>query len=227
MPVPKNKSENKYDKSSTKIKIFKTLKKWILKGQLKPLEKLDDKEIAKYFSVSRTPVREAFQLLETKKLIKSSPGKSTRVTEIDVNNINEIYLPLISLQCLALTSGIENITGTDLDKLKEINNHFHEAIDRKDTDSILQKDLDFHKHLINLSNNAYIIEFCDTLMDHTYRLEYLFFEHTPDLKESFREHEEIINALERKDAYSSSLLMKQHWNRTVLLVKTLIEEGIN
>ena len=64
-------------------------------------------EIAEYFNVSRTPVREALQLLEAQKLVKSYPGRATIVTELESEHIEKWYLPMIALQKLAIELAVK------------------------------------------------------------------------------------------------------------------------
>ena len=73
MPIPKQVS---YEApKSAKMRIYEALREWIIDGTLQPGEKILDSEISQYFSVSRTPVREAIQMLAEQKLIEIRPGK--------------------------------------------------------------------------------------------------------------------------------------------------------
>ena len=60
----------------TKAEILETLHNWIILMQMKPGEKISDTELADYFHVSRTPVREVLKILEQQKLILTYPGKA-------------------------------------------------------------------------------------------------------------------------------------------------------
>lgn len=53
---------------------------------MKPGEKILDSELASYFNVSRTPVREALQLLQNQKLVCVIPGRATVVADLDVED---------------------------------------------------------------------------------------------------------------------------------------------
>ena len=67
MPIPvKQQAE---ERLTAKALVYKTLREWITDGTLQPGEQIYDQEIAKYFNVSRTPVREAMQLLADQKQI--------------------------------------------------------------------------------------------------------------------------------------------------------------
>ena len=67
MPIPNE--SNAITKSSAKERVYNTLQQWIINGTLLPQERLNDTELARHFNVSRTPVREALQMLSEQKLV--------------------------------------------------------------------------------------------------------------------------------------------------------------
>ena len=62
---------------SVKDRIYNVVCEWIIIGVLKSGEKILDSELAQYFDVSRTPVREAIQMLERQKLVKVIPSRGS------------------------------------------------------------------------------------------------------------------------------------------------------
>lgn len=219
MPLPNKKTS--FKRTTAKQKVYQTVKDWIIEGQFKPGEKISDVDIADYFQISRTPVREAFQLLESQKLVKSFPGKATVVTELETENIEKWYLPMSTLQQLAVTQAAEKVTEDGILKLKKAAEHFNEAIkDQLNAMEILKADKEFHSIILKMAENEYIVDFCDVLWIHIQRLEYRYFKET-SLEDSTNEHECIIQALERKDSYAASLQVKNHWDRTALMIKDL------
>lgn len=219
MPLPSQ--ELAFERTSAKQKVYDTVKDWIIEGQFKPGEKVSDIEIADYFKISRTPVREALQLLEAQKLVKSFPGKATIVTELETENIEKWYQPMAVLQQLAITLAVDKITPAHINRLRNLSDIFTECVKEQNKPMpILKADREFHGCILEAAGNEYIEDFCDVLWIHIQRLEYGFFRDTP-LEDSIREHEEMIQALERKDGYSASLLVKEHWDRTALLIREL------
>ena len=91
MPIPKK--DSALQRKSAKDLVYETLCDWIIRGEMMPGEKLLDTELAAYFNVSRTPVREALQMLETQKLIKVTPGRATTVAGVDKNDIEMLPPP--------------------------------------------------------------------------------------------------------------------------------------
>lgn len=218
MPLPDK--ELVFERMSAKKKVYETVKDWIIEGQLKPGERVSDIEIAEYFKISRTPVREALQLLEAQKLIKSYPGKATIVTEMETGNIEKWYLPMVSLQQLAITLAADKITPGHISRLRDLGERFKKCIDEQNTMAILKADKEFHSCILDVAGNEYINDFCDVLWIHIQRLEYGFFRDSL-LEQSVEEHDKIIHALEIRDGYSASLLVKAHWERTVLMLREL------
>lgn len=77
MPVPKNFVSPV--RMTAKERAFSQIQRWIIDGTLQPGEKLLDAELAESLGVSRTPIREAFQLLEVQGLVSTHPEKKQKL----------------------------------------------------------------------------------------------------------------------------------------------------
>ena len=125
----------------SKDEITEQIREWIVTLRFAPGEKIVDTEIASYFGVSRTPIREVLKLLEQQKLICTFPGKGTFVAELHPENIYSLYLPMQTLQCLAVRLACDNAAPEDIAELEEINRDFLEkAESRDDTLGLLKAD---------------------------------------------------------------------------------------
>ncbi len=219
MPLPSG--DLSFDRRSAKQKVYETVKDWIIEGQFKPGEKVSDVEIAEYFNVSRTPVREALQLLEAQKLVKSYPGRATIVTELEVEHIEKWYLPMIALQKLAIELAVKNVTPEFLGILRRRNQEFCASVERKDSPmEIFRADKAFHNCILEAAGNEYVADFCNILWIHIQRLEYRFFRDA-SMKDSMEEHERMIHALEEKDEKKASELARIHWERSEKMVREI------
>ena len=170
MPLPEE--HYNFSKVSVKTRIYETIKRWIIETRLKPGEQIFDVEIAEHFQVSRTPVREALQLLEMQKLVKTIPGKATIVTEIDYENLEQLYQPMAILQQLAVQLAIEKASPKDIENLKRLNQIFMDGIrGEKDVLAISEADVNFHTAILDTAGNSYIKDFFNSLWIHIQRLE--------------------------------------------------------
>lgn len=213
MPIPKvNKQEAP---KSAKVRIYEALKEWIVDGTLKPGEKILDSEISAYFSVSRTPVREAMQLLADQKLIEIYPGRESRVSEIGNVNLWETYRVLAGLHCLALEFAYPKITDEVIRRLEATNNRFAEICKKNDYKTSLRLDREFHDIFIQLAGNDFINDFTRTLDCHVERAENLYFNELDLREESVRQHKQIIAHLRSHDLEQAKQVMYNNWMHTV------------
>ncbi|MDF9411308.1 GntR family transcriptional regulator [Brevibacillus laterosporus] len=221
MPIPKNYTSS--IRLTAKEKAFRQLQSWIIDGTLEPGEKLYDAEIAEAIGVSRTPVREAFQLLEVQGFIETYRGRDTRVTTVSKEDVQTMYLPLASLQALAAQLAATAITEVQIATLNEINASYKQAIYDKDVPKIVEMDSQFHTFILEIVDNPYIINFTSVLQLHIQRLEYIFFkqQHIPK-EESIDEHERIVQAFVQKNGKLAAEIMEQNWLRPMKEVYQLM-----
>lgn len=211
MPVPTNHS--KPVRMSAKESAYTQLEQWIIDGTLQPGEKLTDIELAQALNLSRTPIREALQLLEMVGFVKMYPGKATTVTEVFKEDIENLLPPLSVLQALAGELAIPNITEEQISRLQAANQRFAQAIKNKYSFTALKVDEEFHRIIIEAAQNPYITIMLSRLQSHVRRQ---FFHHGLELTDvSWKEHEEIIQAFKDKDAERLSALTKYNWIRSI------------
>lgn len=209
----------------TKADILETLQHWITVMQLKPGEKISDTEIAEYFNVSRTPVREVLKMLEQQKLIFTYPGRATIVADLALDDIESYYLPMQTLQCLAVRLAVEKADAADVEELERLNAVFGEVTERRnDAESILMADKNFHEKILEIAGNEYIEEFCSALWVHIARLDYMFFRDNT-MGTSYNDHKLMIESFRIKDPFGAELTMKNNWNYSMLAVKAVNDKG--
>lgn len=209
MPIPQKKLTEV--PKSAKLRVYEELKKWIVDGTLQPGEKIYDSEIAQFFSVSRTPVREAIQLLADQKLIEVFPGKESRVSEVGVADVDQIYQILASLHSLSLEFAFSRIDGTVIAQLKEANENLSRAIKAGDRENVRKYDQEFHDVFLHVASNDFLSAFSKTLECHIERIENLYCDRLPRLEDSVEGHKAIIDALENGDMQTASEAAKQNW----------------
>ncbi len=129
MPVPQN--YKKPGRISAKSLVLNQLQTWIIEGVLKPNEKINDGELAEALGVSRTPVREAIQILELSGLVEMVPGQKTKIAPIKLDDVSIIYETMAGLHSIIGKQALQNITDADIQLLSEINDHFQHSIEKK------------------------------------------------------------------------------------------------
>ena len=146
MPIP-SKTES-IQTLSVKDRIYNVVCEWIITGVLKSGEKILDSELAQYFDVSRTPVREAIQMLERQKLVKVIPSRGTIVANIEIEDTEKCYRLLAEIQAFAA----------------------EEACERISEEQLLSGDTRFHEIIVKVADNEYVEDFSRILQLHISRI---------------------------------------------------------
>lgn len=102
-------------------KILETIRDAILKGSLKPGERVSEPELADRFGISRTPIREAFRQLESEGYLVVIPRKGAVVASLSARDIEEFYAIKIILEGFAARMAADKLTVKDLERLEAIN----------------------------------------------------------------------------------------------------------
>ena len=221
MPIPS--SFERLTRSSARDRVISQLQKWIIDGTFRPDEKLYDVELAETLDVSRTPIREAFQILEQQGFVNLIPGKETRVTTINKEDIFKIYPPLAMLESLNAKEAALKISASKIEELRTINSKFKDALEKGNSYDALELDAQFHSAIAVVADNPYVTSFTSILQMHASRLKYIFFQHlTLPAYKSVEEHEEILNSLKNEDPNTASEVMMKNWIRPMEeIAKTL------
>lgn len=209
MPIPSN--FTKPVRLTAKERALSQIQRWIIDGTLQPGEQLLDAELAEALGVSRTPVREALQLLEMQGFVDMHPGKDTRVKMIEKEDILKLYSTLAALHALAAETAAAGILPDQLERLKSLNARFAQAIAAGQTYEAMELDEQFHNLIVEESDNPYLASFSSSLQVHIRRYKYVFLKRqAPASDASVHEHAALIDALEARDAATAGTILKRN-----------------
>ncbi|PGM94733.1 GntR family transcriptional regulator [Bacillus cereus] len=220
MPVPQN--YKKPGRVSAKSIVLNQLQDWIIEGVLRPDEKINDGELAEALGVSRTPVREALQILELSGLVEMVPGQKTKIAPIKLDDISTIYETMAGLHSMIGKQALQRITEIDIQQLSIINADFQKSIHEKNSKRALELDIQFHNTITSIAKNPYLEPFLENMQLHVLRLEYLFFQNFVPAGQSIKEHHSIIQALQRQDEKQMEQMMSQNWIRPMKEIQKMI-----
>jgi len=195
--------------------VYKTLLTWIMEGELRPGEKLLDKELAESMGVSRTPVREALRRLEDKDLVESAANRWTRVSEVSIRESEKIYPIIWALETLAVSSAINDLTEDYYRKMDKANRALGKALSMENPVKASMADIQFHDIFIKKSNNAYLESILRDLKIKYRRVEVTYFEGQASAKYTLDEHTRIIGALRSGDLAAAQEAIRLNWQSSL------------
>ncbi|MDA3789120.1 MAG: GntR family transcriptional regulator [Desulfobacula sp.] len=219
MPVPIN--NNPISRSSMREEVYNTLLTWIMEGELRPGEKILDKELAENMGVSRTPVREALRRLEDKGLVESSANRWTRVAQVSVKEPEMIYPIIWNLEELAIAQAMEHFMEADFKKMQDANTALGQALEEENPVKAYKADARFHDVYIQRSQNPHLINILQDLKIKSRRVEVTYFEGYTIAKHSMDEHGRILDALRTKDLDLVRSLIRSNWQNSLKRLKNI------
>ena len=138
--------------------IVEDLEKKIIGDTLQPGQRIIEEALCKTLGVSRSPVREAFQILESRGFVVREPRKGISVARSTQREAEDIYRIRASLDGLATSLAVDKQTPELLKKLKKLHEQMIRAAEKKNSAAYQQLNEKFHELLINACDNQRLIQ---------------------------------------------------------------------
>jgi len=127
-------------------------------GIYKPGDRLVESDLAERFGVSRTPIREALQRLETQSLLMRD-GRSLIVSSLDHNQLAELYVVRAELEALAAELAARHATDEEVRVLRDMVEDDHQLLG--DPAAIARANRRFHQQVHLASHNRFLVQQLD------------------------------------------------------------------
>lgn len=203
--------------------VFNTLRERILKGTLKPGERLMEIHLADQLGVSRTPIREAIRMLELEGLVKMVPRKGAQVAKISREDLQDVLEVRKALDTLAVKLACERITEEEIVKLKEAEEEFERILKTGDTTQIAEADVAFHDVIQIASKNKRLKNMISNLAERIYRYRFEYIKQQSDEGRTLAyEHRAIIKYVEEGNEAEAIKAIETHIdNQEISIAKQL------
>ncbi len=197
--------------------IARTLRKDILTGNLRGGDQLLEEKLKSEFGVSRTPLREAFRVLEKEGLIEILPRKGAFVKRITRKDIEENFPVRAALEGVAARLAYSNISVREIKEMEEAMEYMENAVKRKDFGDYSLHHSTFHETFINASHNDILINLLKYLRMHTLWHRYTYHYYKEDFENSLKVHRQILNLFKRKKVGPEKIerLVRDHIERAL------------
>ncbi|MDK4740280.1 GntR family transcriptional regulator (plasmid) [Rhizobium sp. CB3171] len=199
-----------------KASLSLALRRRILTMELPPGSVLDEVALSEEFGLSRPPVRELMRQMAGEGYIELEANRAARVSSMSYQSLRDYFLMAPMIYITANRLAAENRTRAELDALKQIQRTFQKAVDNCDAEGRVFYNDQFHRQIGEMAHNVYLVPSLRRLqIDHA-RIGKIFYKHpnTPRMQEELelasRQHDEMIEAIERHDADASAELARLH-----------------
>ena len=180
-------------------------------GTYKPGDRLVESELAERLGVSRTPVREALQRLETQAML-TRDGRSLIVASLDHNQLAELYAVRTELEGLAARLAARHATDEELRVLRGMVQD-DMALIGGDPRALSRANKRFHKQIHLASHNRFLVQQLDLVHRSMALMANTSFAAEGRDAAGLMEHDAIVQALEARDADAAWAALKIHISR--------------
>jgi len=185
----------------------------ILMGKIKPGEKLKEHELCKELNVSRTPLREAYRLLQSQNLVSYSPYVGVTVVKLTPRFVEEMWFIKSQLVPQSVALAAEKASPEQVDSLfsiaLELKNRCNES-----PELFHSLDSNLHLTIASFADNAELYKLLTNIYDSTVLARSLTVVNSRSIKNSCDEHQRILDAIAAKDTQSATKHTQDHLERS-------------
>lgn len=205
--------------------VFNTLRRAILKGELKQGERLMEIALADKLGVSRTPIREAIRKLELEGLVVMAPRKGAKVASITERDLNDVLEVRKGMEVLAISLACKRITGEELEKLEIIERDFQRLIESGNLTELAEMDVKFHDTIYQATNNQRLVQLLNNLREQMYRYRMEYLKDIAVRRTLAEEHKAICQALRERNQQQAEKYVSIHIdNQQKAIIRSLNQE---
>ncbi|MFT4150448.1 MAG: GntR family transcriptional regulator [Paracoccaceae bacterium] len=177
-------------------------------GVYKPGDRLVESELAERLGVSRTPVREALQRLETQSML-TRDGRSLIVASLDHNQLAELYAVRTELEGLAARLAARHATDEEIRVLRSMAQEDH-ALEGGDPRALARANKRFHRQIHLASHNRFLVQQLDLLHRSMALMATTSFAAEGRDAAALDEHDRIVRAIEARDGEAAQSALRSH-----------------
>ncbi len=172
--------------------------------------RLDERQLALDFGISRTPVREAMAQLEREGFVRSVPRRGVYVVRKTKTEVIELITAWAALESMAARLITERAGDAEIASLRNMFATFENGALRAHLDEYSEANIEFHQSIIRLSGNSVLIALAENLFTHMRMIRRKTIAEKDRVEKSIRDHMNIIEALEVRDTARAEELVRNH-----------------
>lgn len=179
-------------------------------GTYRPGDRLVESELAERFGVSRTPIREALQRLETQSML-TRDGRSLIVSSLDHNELAELYVVRSELEGLAAQLAAQHATPEEVEVLQSMVDEDRAIL--HDPTALALTNRRFHKLVHLASHNRFLVQQLDLVH------RFMALMATTSLavegrgETALAEHQSVVDAIRARDGEAADAALRDHLSK--------------
>lgn len=194
--------------------VLSKLRAMILRGDLAPGERVQERTLCEQFGISRTPLREALKVLAASGLIELWPSRGARITPLRADEVAEIFDVIAILEREAGGLAASMLDAARIDELSRLHGVMLAHARAQEFEKLLQVDLRIHRTLVEVAGNRMLAAVHEGLAIRVERARFIVSTDPERLQHSMREHEVIMEAILGRDPARVAEALHRHCLKT-------------
>ena len=186
------------------------LRDLITRGDLSPGERLNERVLTERFGISRTPLREAIKILSAEGLVNLLPNRGAAVTTITLTDAEDLFQVMAVLEALAGELACQRATNADIAEVEDLHKRMRAFYAKGELADYFEFNQRIHQKIIDCAGNKELTDAYRRISVRIRRARYMANLSSPRWNEAMDEHEQILDALVRRDSARLTALLKTH-----------------
>ncbi|ANO50515.1 GntR family transcriptional regulator [Woeseia oceani] len=209
-------------RSSLQEEIATRLRNEIVEGFWEPGARLQERILCERYGVSRSPLRETFQILVKEGLLELLPGRGAVVTRPTMTDALENIEIIIALEAMSIVLACERAKDEELEEIASLHERMRKCSEEHDVESYYQLNNAVHSAIVHASGNAAMIAAHANVQRHITRLQNLSGALEAITAESLAEHDSFVKALLNRNAKKAEKELRAHLGATAEKIRLRI-----
>ena len=221
-PFPNTNVTSLVDRRLLHETVIDQLRDLIVQGELAPETKLNERVLAEKLGTSRTPLREAIKFLASEGLVELLPNRGAVVAPLKPEKMKEVFVVLGALEALAGDLACRNATEADIAEIRGLHYHMLAHHARGELAQYFRYNQQIHIKFMECAGNATLAQVYRGLNAHVKRARYLANLSRERWDKAVKEHEDMLDALVKRDGVRLQTLLRDHLaNKLVMVMEAL------
>ncbi|MGX7706540.1 GntR family transcriptional regulator [Methylobacterium sp. Gmos1] len=194
----------------------------VIEGHLAPGSRIHEGQLGQALGVSRTPLREALKFLASEGLIELVPGRGAVVRRLTPGDVRDMLDVLAALETTAGRLACQRASDAEIASLRRLHDEMMGYYATRTRLEYFKRNQAFHAGLATLSGNAFLAATHEGIQSRLRRIRFVGSDAPEKWAGAVAEHEEMVSALEARDAERLAAVIARHLEATWVRVQDVI-----
>ncbi len=186
------------------------LRTMLVEGRIPPGAKLNERELCELLHVSRTPLREAIKRMASEGLVDLVPNRGAVAVKLSENDVVHVFEVLAELEGMSGELAAQRITPAEIAEIKALHYEMLAAYARKDLHNYYGLNAQIHAAINSAAGNPVLEKAYREINARVQSIRFRTNQNEEKWKRAVKEHEQMLTALEARDAPGMRALLVEH-----------------